>query len=97
MQRICRAFTVLTLPLCVLTATQLVAQTYTPLKNIPGQELMRRMQSAMSGIGEGGSVGDVRWDSTAGELWFEKDGWKTLHLANGIGCGRPIKRNYCST
>jgi dipeptidyl-peptidase-4 len=83
MQRICRAFTVLTLPLCVLTATQLVAQTYTPLKNIPGQELMRRMQSAMSGIGEGGSVGDVRWDSTAGELWFEKDGWKTLHLANG--------------
>ena len=83
MQRICRAFAVLTLPLCVLTATQLVAQTYTPLKNIPGQELMRRMQSAMSGIGEGGSVGDVRWDSTAGELWFEKDGWKTLHLANG--------------
>ncbi|MFM7051223.1 MAG: DPP IV N-terminal domain-containing protein [Planctomycetota bacterium] len=59
------------------------AQTYTPLKEIPGNGLMHRMQSAMQGIGDGGTAGDVRWDMAAGALWFEKDGWKTLDLASG--------------
>ena len=60
-----------------------VAQTYTPLKEIPGNELMRRMESAMGGIGDGGDIGDAKWDLATGTLWFEKDGWRTLDLATG--------------
>ena len=59
------------------------AQTYTPLQEIPGGELMGRMQSALAGIGAGGEVAGERWDLVAGELWFERDGWKTLELATG--------------
>ncbi len=64
-------------------ASTALGQTYTPLKNIPGNELMRRMQSAMSGIGDGGDIGASKWDLVAGQLWFEKDGWKTVDLASG--------------
>ncbi len=73
-------------------ASSLAAQTYTPLKNIPGNDLMRRMQSAMGGIGDGGSIGEVKWDVTGGELWFEKDGWKVVTLDSGAireGGGEP--------
>ncbi|MFM7261629.1 MAG: DPP IV N-terminal domain-containing protein, partial [bacterium] len=64
-------------------ATVAHAQTYTPLKDLPGGPLVARMRSALSGIGEGGTVGDVRWNLAAGELWFEAEGWKTLDLATG--------------
>ncbi|MFZ9880482.1 MAG: DPP IV N-terminal domain-containing protein [Phycisphaerales bacterium] len=66
---------------CISTCA--LAQTYTPFKELPGHELVRRMQSAMGGIGEGGTVGDVRWDVGSRTMWFEKDGWKTLDLATG--------------
>lgn len=59
------------------------AQTYTPLREIPGGALVQRMQSAMTGLGGGGVVEKLRWSLATGELWFEKDGWKTLDLATG--------------
>jgi dipeptidyl-peptidase 4 len=67
------------------------AQTYTPLKEIPGAELMRRMQSAIGGIGAGGEIGNARWNLEANQLWFvlnsandgAKDAWHTLDLATG--------------
>jgi dipeptidyl-peptidase-4 len=59
------------------------AQTYTPIKELPGNELMRRMESAMGGIGGGGDIGEVKWDAAARRLWFQKDGWKTVDLATG--------------
>ena len=60
-----------------------VAQTYTPIKEIPGNELMRRMEIALEGLGKGGDIGNAKWDAAAGTLWFEKDGWKKLDLASG--------------
>jgi dipeptidyl-peptidase-4 len=62
------------------------AQTYTPLKEIPGNELMQRMESAMGGIGDGGEVEDLRWDIASGVLWFRidaNDAWRKLDLARG--------------
>jgi dipeptidyl-peptidase-4 len=59
------------------------AQTFTPMKDIPGSPLMKRMESAMGGIGDGGDVGEVKWNMAAGELWFNKDGWKTVDLRTG--------------
>ncbi|MFM7133162.1 MAG: DPP IV N-terminal domain-containing protein [Planctomycetota bacterium] len=59
------------------------AQTYTPMKDLPGSALVRRMQAAMGGIGAGGTVGEVRWDAAAGRVWFETDGWNTIDLPNG--------------
>jgi len=59
------------------------AQTYTPVKDLPGGGLVARMRSALSGIGEGGTARDIRWNMIAGELWFDLDGWKTLDLATG--------------
>ena len=59
------------------------AQTFTPMKDIPGSPLMKRMESAMGGIGDGGDVGEVKWNMPAGELWFNKDGWKTVDLRTG--------------
>ena len=63
------------------------AQTYTPLKDIPGSELMRRMQSAMGGIGQGGNIGSANWDVEGNRLWVSgiegKEGWHTLDLATG--------------
>lgn len=62
------------------------------MKDIPGSPLMKRMESAMSGIGDGGDVGEVKWNMAAGELWFNKDGWKTVDLRTGaiktVGDGR---------
>lgn len=59
------------------------AQTYTPIKEIPGSNLMRRMQSALAGIGEGGDIGSANWDVPGGKLWFDRDGWKQLDLKTG--------------
>jgi len=59
------------------------AQTFTPMKELPGGALVARMQSALSGIGEGGTASDARWRPAAGELWFNRDGWKVLDLASG--------------
>lgn len=59
------------------------AQTYTPVKDLPGGGLVARMRSALSGIGEGGTARDIRWNMISGELWFDLDGWKTLDLATG--------------
>ncbi len=69
----------------VLVASQpaVFGQNYTPMKEIPGNELMRRMQSAMGGIGDGGTIGDAKWDVAASQLWFNQDGWKTLDLKSG--------------
>ncbi len=74
------------------TTAPLAAQTYTPLKEIPGSALQRRMQSAMEGIGDGGNVDELKWNPLSGELWFKHDGWKTLNLATGTvkpGDGEP--------
>ncbi|MFM2163870.1 MAG: hypothetical protein RL325_307 [Planctomycetota bacterium] len=59
------------------------AQTFTPMKELPGGALVSRLESALGGIGEGGTVADAKWNLVAGELWFEKDGWKTVSLATG--------------
>ena len=59
------------------------AQTFTPMKDLPGGALVSRLESALGGIGDGGTVADAKWNLVAGELWFEKDGWKTLSLATG--------------
>ena len=63
------------------------AQTYTPLKDIPGSNLMRRMQSAMTGVGQGGDIGSASWDVEGNRLWIDglegKAGWHTLDLATG--------------
>ncbi len=68
-------------------ASAAFAQTYTPMNDLPGNGLVRRMESAMGGIGEGGDVSDVKWNLVAGELWIktggEKGAWKTVSLANG--------------
>jgi dipeptidyl-peptidase-4 len=64
-------------------ATTALAQTFTPMKELPGSALMARMQSAMSGIGDGGTVTEAKWNLTAGELWFNRDGWKTVDLVSG--------------
>ena len=77
------ALSALVVGVVLTTAQQLAAQTYTPIKQIPGGELMQRMQSAMAGIGDGGAVGSIRWNLIAGELCFEKNGWKTMELATG--------------
>jgi dipeptidyl-peptidase-4 len=72
---------------CAVSAAGLAAsaqaQTYTPIKEIPGSNLMRRMQSAMGGIGQGGDIGSANWELAGGKLWFEKDGWHTLDLKSG--------------
>jgi len=64
-----------------------LAQTYTPMADIPGSGLMQRMQSAIGGIGAGGEVADAKWNLVAGELWIktggEKGAWKTVSLGNG--------------
>ncbi len=65
------------------SATMSRAQTYTPMREIPGGNLVQRMQSALSGIGDGGRVEDIRWNLVAGELWFQHEGWKTVDLATG--------------
>ena len=75
--RVCAVFA------AVLLASSASAQTFTPVKELPGATLMMRMQSAMSGIGDGGTVSDAKWNIAAGELWFDKDGWKTLDLRSG--------------
>jgi dipeptidyl-peptidase-4 len=77
------ALSALVVGVVLTTAQELAAQTYTPIKQIPGGELMQRMQSAMAGIGDGGAVGSIRWNLIAGELCFEKNGWKTMELATG--------------
>jgi len=63
------------------------AQTYTPIKDIPGSNLMRRMQSAMGGIGQGGDIGNAKWDVEGKKLWFDgvagKNGWHALDLTTG--------------
>ena len=59
------------------------AQTYTPIAELPGGAEMRRLQSALGGIGQGGEIADARWDMDAGVLWFSKDGWRTLDLETG--------------
>ena len=59
------------------------AQTYTPIRELNGGPLVQRMQSALKGIGDGGTVSDVRFNLIAGEIWFAQDGWKTLDLATG--------------
>jgi dipeptidyl-peptidase-4 len=68
-------------------AVSSLAQTYTPIKDIPGSELMRRMQSAMGGIGKGGDIGSANWDAAGNRLWFNglegAEGWHTLDLATG--------------
>jgi hypothetical protein len=65
------------------------AQTYTPIKDIPGSNLMRRMQSAMGGIGQGGDIGNAKWDVEGKKLWFDgvagKNGWHTLDLTTASG------------
>jgi dipeptidyl-peptidase-4 len=72
-------------------AASSLAQTYTPLKDIPGSNLMRRMQSAMGGIGDGGDIASANWDVEGNRLWVSgiagegggKNGWHTLDLATG--------------
>ena len=48
---------------------------------------MARMQSVLRGLGGGGEVAEIRWNTAAGELWFSmdaaKDGWKTVDLRTG--------------
>jgi dipeptidyl-peptidase-4 len=68
----------------VVVARPAMAQTYTPIAEIPGGAEMRRLQAALGGIGQGGEVSDARWDAAAGLLWFSKDGWKTLDLRTGV-------------
>ncbi len=90
MQPLRSAFIALSLLTCLGASTSVQAQIYTPLKKIPGADLQRRMQNAMGGIGEGGTIGEVRWMSEgAATLWFEKDGWKTLDLGSGAVKGAP--------
>ncbi|MEY4119208.1 MAG: hypothetical protein RLZZ116_2536 [Planctomycetota bacterium] len=64
-----------------------LAQTYTPMADIPGSGLMQRMQSAIGGIGAGGEVADAKWNLVAGELWIKTGGeegsWKKVSLSNG--------------
>ena len=64
------------------TTASAAAQTYTPMRELPGGALVARMQSALAGIGAGGTVAEIRWNLIAGELWFEKDGWYVLDLAD---------------
>ncbi|MEY3021756.1 MAG: hypothetical protein RIS86_954 [Planctomycetota bacterium] len=68
-------------------ATAAEAQSYTPMKDLPGASVARRMQAAIALVGKGGEVDDLRWepgaDGAPGALWFEKDGWRVLDLATG--------------
>ena len=70
-----------------LAAHGALAQTYTPLSDIPGNGLMKRMDDAMGAIGQGGAVGELKWNLVAGELWFKKDAetksWRKASLSTG--------------
>ena len=66
-----------------LVAGSVLAQDFTPSKELPAAAVARRMQAALALVGKGGEVGELRWDTANGTLWFEKDGWRTLDLATG--------------
>ncbi|MGA1223900.1 MAG: DPP IV N-terminal domain-containing protein [Phycisphaerales bacterium] len=77
--RFAAAFAAVVLP----AAARSHAQTFTPMKDLPGGALVNRMQSALGGIGGGGTASELRWELEAGRLWFNRDGWRTLELATG--------------
>ena len=66
-----------------LVAGSVLAQDFTRSKELPAAAVARRMQAALALVGKGGEVGELRWDTANGTLWFEKGGWRKLDLATG--------------